>query len=352
MRRQILRDGRDQGWHAGSSAALREDESLTSMKGQLLAQLKGAPQTPGVYWMLDAGRSLLYVGKARNLRARLRWYGRLKAGEDPRVEGMLSEVETLRWELCRTQEEALRRETELIRTLRPRFNATHAEISEAVAVAIIERGSRIRLRLAAESSDETETLYFYPYAASTPLGFTALLRLLFALGSSRASPPTNPRRASGWELEIPSHVQRALRSFLAGRSPSLLALVRAAAATWKLRDPVRLLSLEKDLTQAERFYRHGPQAVRRLQLAHGGAGAASAAELDRLLATEYRAQVGVESSVMVSTEELVRSLAAEGLAVAEITRRLNHAAAPRPAGSGRWRVTDVLDLLKPVAPQT
>ena len=46
--------------------------------------------------MLDDGGSLLYVGKARNLRARLRWYGRLKAGEDPRVESMLSEAETLR----------------------------------------------------------------------------------------------------------------------------------------------------------------------------------------------------------------------------------------------------------------
>lgn len=79
------------------------------------------PRRPGVYGMLDAQGELIYVGKAKDLRARLLSYFRVR-NRDPRSGRILANTAALVWELAPNELAALLREQELIYRWRPRFN--------------------------------------------------------------------------------------------------------------------------------------------------------------------------------------------------------------------------------------
>ena len=81
----------------------------------------GAPQRPGVY-RFHAGPQVLYVGRARDLRARLRSYFRSER-QRPSVEVALSAVDRIEWDVLGSELEAGLEELRLIRELRPPANA-------------------------------------------------------------------------------------------------------------------------------------------------------------------------------------------------------------------------------------
>jgi DNA polymerase III subunit epsilon len=84
--------------------------------------IAGAPTTPGVYLFRDRNETALYVGKARDLRARLRSYF---AGDRqrPAVEGALGALARVEWRERGSELEAALEELRLIRELRPPANA-------------------------------------------------------------------------------------------------------------------------------------------------------------------------------------------------------------------------------------
>jgi len=79
-----------------------------------------APKVPGVYGMLGRHGELIYVGKAKCLRARLMSY--FRESRDPKAGRILRHTRTLVWETVPDEFAALVRELELIRRHRPRFN--------------------------------------------------------------------------------------------------------------------------------------------------------------------------------------------------------------------------------------
>jgi DNA polymerase III epsilon subunit family exonuclease len=82
----------------------------------------GAPTAPGVYLFRDAHDQVLYVGRARDLRARLRSYFRTDR-QRPAVESALAALERIEWRVCGSELEAALEELRLIRDLRPPANA-------------------------------------------------------------------------------------------------------------------------------------------------------------------------------------------------------------------------------------
>lgn len=98
----------------------------------------GAPSTPGIYLFHDEREQVLYVGRARNLRARLRSYF---AGERqrPAVEAALGALARVEWRETGSELEAALAELQLIRELRPPANARGKGGSE---VWLQRRGAR------------------------------------------------------------------------------------------------------------------------------------------------------------------------------------------------------------------
>ena len=87
----------------------------------IAAYLKTIDGSPGVYRMLNAANEVLYVGKARNLRARVSNYAR-PSGHSARIARMVSETATMMFLPTRTETAALLLEQNLIKQLKPRYN--------------------------------------------------------------------------------------------------------------------------------------------------------------------------------------------------------------------------------------
>jgi excinuclease ABC subunit C len=85
------------------------------------AYLNTIDGSPGVYRMLDHESRVLYVGKARNLRARVSSYAR-PTGHSGRIARMISMTTSMMFLTTRTETEALLLEQNLIKQLKPKFN--------------------------------------------------------------------------------------------------------------------------------------------------------------------------------------------------------------------------------------
>ncbi len=85
------------------------------------AYLKTLDSSPGVYRMLDEQSRVLYVGKARNLRARVSNYART-TGHSGRIETMIAQTTSMMFLTTKTETEALLLEQNLIKQLKPKYN--------------------------------------------------------------------------------------------------------------------------------------------------------------------------------------------------------------------------------------
>jgi excinuclease ABC subunit C len=83
--------------------------------------VKNLPTAPGVYRMIDAAGDVIYVGKARSLKARVTNYTRLD-GNPVRIQRMILSTHTMEFVRTETESEALLLEANLIKRLKPRFN--------------------------------------------------------------------------------------------------------------------------------------------------------------------------------------------------------------------------------------
>lgn len=99
------------------------EQSQTQPQGYEVIQsyLKTLDASPGVYRMLDCESRVLYVGKARNLRARVSNYAR-PTGHSGRIERMISNTVSMMFLTTKTETEALLLEQNLIKQLKPKYN--------------------------------------------------------------------------------------------------------------------------------------------------------------------------------------------------------------------------------------
>src|SRR4029079_8321598 len=80
------------------------------------------PLDPGVYLYKDAHGKVIYVGKAKSLRARVRSYFALDRPEDAKTDTLLAEARDVDYILVDNEKEALALENNLIKQWKPRFN--------------------------------------------------------------------------------------------------------------------------------------------------------------------------------------------------------------------------------------
>lgn len=83
--------------------------------------LKKMPDKPGVYIMRDMDNTILYVGKAINLKKRVSWYFR-KTNKSQRIEKMVSKIDHFEYIITDNEVEALILECNLIKKHKPQYN--------------------------------------------------------------------------------------------------------------------------------------------------------------------------------------------------------------------------------------
>ncbi|MCK5577222.1 MAG: excinuclease ABC subunit C, partial [Dehalococcoidales bacterium] len=88
----------------------------------VLEQARQMPSKPGVYLMKDAGGSILYVGKAANLRNRVRSYFSNSGKLEEKMQRMVARVADIDFFITGSEEEALVLELNLIKRHHPRYN--------------------------------------------------------------------------------------------------------------------------------------------------------------------------------------------------------------------------------------
>ena len=105
-----------------ASAIPETPATPTKVGPEVIADIvKRLPNGPGVYRMLDTKGTVLYVGKARNLKKRVSSYAR-PAGQPGRIHRVIQATASMEFVSTRTETEALLLEANLIKRLRPRYN--------------------------------------------------------------------------------------------------------------------------------------------------------------------------------------------------------------------------------------
>jgi excinuclease ABC subunit C len=121
------------------------------------------PESPGVYRFRDGGGRVIYVGKAKNLRARLNSYFADFAGLHPRTQSMLTSAAGVDWTVVGTEVEALQLEYSWIKEFDPRFNVRYRDDKSYpyLAVTMDEEYPRVMVMRGARRRG---TRYFGPYS--------------------------------------------------------------------------------------------------------------------------------------------------------------------------------------------
>lgn len=143
-------------------------------------RLENLPSAPGVYLLRDRGRKVLYVGKAKSLRARVRMYFR---GGDGRVQlpflvGRVADVEAL---VTRNEKEALILENNLIKQYKPRYNIRLKDDKSYVSVKVTTREEWPRVYVT-RKIEKDGNRYFGPFhSASATRESLDAIRKIFPL---------------------------------------------------------------------------------------------------------------------------------------------------------------------------
>ena len=151
----------------------------------LVAILDSLPDTPGVYLHKDADGRVLYVGKAKVLRHRVRSYFQPSADHPPRIAAMVRQVRDIALLQTKTEAEALILEANLIKKHRPRYNINYKDDKSYPFFKLTVDEMYPRLFLVRERFDKGAE-YFGPYASVKDARETlAMIRRHFKLRTSK-----------------------------------------------------------------------------------------------------------------------------------------------------------------------
>ena len=89
---------------------------------QLAEKVRQFPDAPGVYLIKDAAGAIIYVGKARSLRQRVRAYLAANGALSPKVRALQRQMREIEYIVTDSEVEALILECNLIKEYRPRYN--------------------------------------------------------------------------------------------------------------------------------------------------------------------------------------------------------------------------------------
>ncbi len=145
-----------------------------------------APRRPGVYLMKDADDNVLYVGKAKDLKQRLGSYRLANPDRMPRRHlRMVREVAHIEFQFCANESAALRRESKLLRSLKPKYN--RAGVWPGKSRFIVWRADAQKIELGIVETPEPAWRRFGPLNSIAVALHQSLSRLLWLALNPQAS---------------------------------------------------------------------------------------------------------------------------------------------------------------------
>lgn len=129
-------------------------------------KLRQLPAAPGVYLMRDAEGTIIYVGKARSLRQRVRSYFNASGDSRYHVRFLVARVSDIEIMLTDTEKEALLLENTLIKQHRPRYNLDLKDDKTYFSLRIDPREEFPRFNLVRKTARDGAR-YFGPYSSAT-----------------------------------------------------------------------------------------------------------------------------------------------------------------------------------------
>jgi excinuclease ABC subunit C len=130
--------------------------------------MRRQPTSAGVYLMKDAAGEILYVGKAKNLRARLRSYLQAERDSRPQIKFLMERTATIETIVTDTEKEALILENTLIKKHRPRYNIHLRDDKTFVSLRIDLRDEFPMLEVVRQVRQDGAR-YIGPFASSSAL---------------------------------------------------------------------------------------------------------------------------------------------------------------------------------------
>jgi excinuclease ABC subunit C len=170
-----IEDGEESGFEEASTPeALVEVEATPQRIATGMAVIRAfwetLPGSPGVYRMLNPDGEVLYVGKARNLKARVSAYARGDAPNN-RIARMIAETAAMEFVTTTTETEALLLETNLIKQLKPRYNVLMRD-DKSFPYILITGGHAAPQILKHRGARNRKGSYFGPFASAQAVGRT------------------------------------------------------------------------------------------------------------------------------------------------------------------------------------
>lgn len=169
---------------------MTDNENLERLQ-ELNAQVALLPDKPGVYLMRDQVGKIIYVGKAVNLKNRVRSYFQQR-GLSPKTEALVARISTFETIVTASEMEALILECNLIKKHRPRYNISLRDDKSYPFVKVTWNEEYPRV-YATRRVEKDGAKYYGPYASAGAMHETlALLKRLFPLRSCRSMDSRRP----------------------------------------------------------------------------------------------------------------------------------------------------------------
>lgn len=208
-------------------------------RSKLKEKVRQIPHEPGVYWMKDRFGTVLYVGKAKDLKKRVSTYfqaSRRGMVQQPKVAAMLPLIHDFDIHVVRSESEALLLEGKLIKDWRPKYNTDFTDDKRFLLVRVDVENPLPRFRLVRFRQAE-QSLYFGPFAKAGLLRKTlAEMRLKFGILLGDAK-PTRLEDGS-WQLyddiraEIYGHANTVTAEAYLERVQEACAFLEGKAREW------------------------------------------------------------------------------------------------------------------------
>ena len=177
------------------------------MHPALKEKLSGIPRKPGVYQHRDAEGNVLYVGKAKNLRNRVRSYFQEGRPVEGRLAVMIRKIEDVDVIVTDTEAEALILENNLIKKLRPRYNINLRDDKTYPFICI--KNERFPRVFPTRNLRKDGSRYFGPYADVKNMRLMLnTIRSIFKLRTCSLNLAPEPIAAGKYEACLEFHIKK------------------------------------------------------------------------------------------------------------------------------------------------